>query len=393
MASEQTPPAKPGHGLLWFLFVGPLLLLVVAAGAIALWGFLPSESRLEPDATVLMNSGSGTLTTSRGESLPLGPATSIGQGNVVTLSDGGRAFILFFEGSIAEVQGPATVTLDRSEQLVDKPALLRSYFRDAPVAPEIGDSQNTLRLAVTGGDVLLEVAPGVTDFILEGSGSAAAVPAGGRVAVRAQAAEPQAWEAHDGPLTLVARLAGQTGEDEIAVYPMREGVRIRLPFVDGGVSQETIEEIAREAVAFNGQPEVRAGGRTFFALRRDGQVLAYTTSRPEATAPPPAAIAMESRRTVKVSGTRTERITNQRIREALPDDEDLDVRILAGNRVLVEFHKLEYVVGVSVSEGRPQLAGAPFALDLRGELEDLPPILAIRTEEGVATVTPPLTRL
>ena len=362
----------------------------MAAGAIALWGFLPSESRLEPDATALMDSGTGTLTTSRGESLPLGPATSIGQGDVLTLSDGGRAFILFFEGSIAEVQGPATVTLDQSEQLVDKPALLSSYFRDAPVATEIGDSKNTLRLAVTVGDVLLAVAPGVTDFILEGPGSAAAVPAGGRVAVRAQETQPQVWEAHEGPVTLAARIVEQSGDRGIAVYPMRDGISLKLPFVGGGVPQETIEKIAQDAVAFDGRPEVRAGGRTFFALRRDGQVLAYTTSRPEAAAPPPASTGLNSRRAVRVPGTRTETITDQGLREALPDDEDLDVRILAGNRVLVEFQKLEYVVGVSVSEGRLQLAGAPFGLDLRGELEDLPPVLAIRTEQGVATVTLPV---
>lgn len=377
MSDERN--SQRARGPLFFFLGAVLFVAVTVGGGLLFWGALPTQSILHPHTTVMVQTGRVNLP---GQDSPLGKATSVPEGSVLQLEEGALLHLCLFEGSLAEVSGPATIELRRVEQVVDRHALLSSYFASGPAGVDSGRSVAHIELNLVDGTIFLQAAD-TSSIQLSTRGGAAKLPGGGRVLL--SAGDEQVWEAHAKEILVTSTLPPEKGPD-LALYSLAPGLQLKSKSIEPA-SQERLEEIANGA-ALTETKEFEVLGTKFYRVPMD-DVKAYSTVEKVDRTLIVVPTTIEVRSKIIVPGTRFQNVGSQDLRAALPKDLDWEVEILSGNRLRVKSDGVDYDVGVSTTGGEIRLSGLPLGMDVSQYLHNVPQVLSVETADNQATLTLP----
>lgn len=320
-------------------------------------------------------------------------------GNVVRVGEGKVAFLFLQGGVISRLEGPAQVQLAESRWLIDAPSVLQGLLSQRLGGDPLGRARvrTSLALEVLSGTAAIRAGEVRADasFKLYAANVYSRIQ-GATVQVTVLPEGEVMWDTLEGEPT-VGMVSGPAGDEVAVVVPKApSGLRLVVPIPPSlpqpsdqyrrlYSSMEAMVDILRRE-----ERGLQAGGLEYQEFT-DPSGLLYLASvakeapeTPESFAahsfePPPAEEA------VAVPGLEVRLLTDADIQALLPAG--MTVHMLPGNTLRLTVAGIPYTVRAAVVAGRLELQGLPLGIDPTPYLTEIPALLSLETDEGVARVS------
>lgn len=344
----------------------------------------------------------GIVQVRRGKEDTLTQVKSLGTvkpGEVVQVEEGNVGFLFLQGGVVVRAAGPAEVAVLESRRQIDAPSVLQGLLgRGGVEAPGSTRVQSTLALEVTAGTVAVNASgvKGNASLSIRAA-NVFARPEGATFQVAVQPDGQVWWDTLEGS-PVVGMVSGPAGSEAPVVVPevplgLRLVTQVPERAILSGEEYRQREASMRAMVEQlrSGSSELRAGGKEYQEFT-DPSGLVYLASveaeRPAAQDPfgsEEIAEPLSAEEAVAVPGVEVRLLTDTDIQAYLPAG--MTVHVLPGNTVRLTLAGVPYTVRATVAAGRLDLQGLPLGLDLSAYFTDLPAILSLETDEGVARIS------
>ena len=360
-----------------------LIILLILAAVVSLWGFRATSQHENPTVQARLESGEGQVRADGEPRRRLPINFALGQGAGVDLSDEAVLFLAFPDGSAGRLLGPASLTVLETERSVSSPAPLSSLLGgDDPVSKV----QTTLVLRLDAGELEVQAGPlASTDSTLEIRGRTVLVRARDdvlRVTIRPEGESSVEVTKGSARVAIVAQ--SQAGPVPLVVpeMPSVQGILVKpVP-----PSDERDAAFLSAADVLSAPEPVRSGDFEF--ERGQGAEFPFWVGHDVRGAPSPLGLLklpfVRPIPSQLIEGSTTDAWTNESIEDYLPAGVSVDIR--PGNVADVEIAGVHYAVVGNLQDGRLRVSGLPLGIDVGRFLVDLPHIVRLTTEEGIARV-------
>ncbi len=366
---------------------------------LGLWLLSPVHIEEPVPGTIKTNDEVQVLSKGTGNAIVIRNLGTLKPGDVARVEDGKVGFLLLQGGVIARLQGPASVKLVESQRQVDAPSVIQGLLAQRGAGDPLGGTKVTTALAldVLSGTVGLKAgeARSNASFVLRAANLYSPVQ-GATIQVAVEPDVGVLWDTLEGEPVL-GMVSGPPGQEVPVVIPQpSRGLRLSIPTPSEAVrSTESYRrdyESMREMVALvaSGESSVKAGGVGYQEFA-DSSGLIYLAGVKQDEPGASQTFATESveplaaEEVVAVPGLEVRLITDADIQSTMPTG--LTVHLLAGNALHLLMAGIPYTVRAAVVSGRLDLQGLPLGLDPSGYFGELPTILSLETDEGVARIT------
>ena len=359
-----------------------LIILTILAAVVSLWGFRATSQHANPTVQARLESGEGQLSTVGEPRRRLPVDFALGEGDGVDLSDKAVLFLAFPDGGAGRLLGPASLTVLETEHSVSSPAPLSSLLSDDDSVSKV---KTTLVLRLDSGEFEVEAGPPASvDSIFEIRGPTVLVRARDdvlRVTIRPEGESSVEVTKGSARVALVAE--GRSGAVPLVIpeMPSVQGILVRpVPPSEG---RDAAFLAATEALSE--REPIRSGDFEF--QRGRGAEFPFWVGYRAGGAPSTVALLKLPVRPIPsqlIGGLTTDVWTNESIEANLPPG--VSVRIRAGNVADVEIAGVDYAAVAELENGRLRISGLPLGIDVGRFLTDLPHIVRLTTEEGIARV-------
>ena len=394
------------------LLADVVLLGVVILGLVALWGFRSTDSQDDVPATVRVVKGSASaMEADHNRTRKLGNPGSVQPGDLLQIALGGDAFVFFADGSVSRLTGPAELVLEQSRRVVKKPPILAGVLSkirgSAPPPP--AETKLTLKVKLLKGEAVIKAsAPKSSAFVVRAPGAVVSASVGSFILTVPEKGDTSI-EVGQGPVA-VGMVASKDGSAVPVVIPSLDSKKgVLIPLIPAGKADsaeisgllDKLEAAIPQLSGASGQTRVQgidfrqvSGGDISYFV--DDHAAAAAAPQPARRAVTPATI----EELVIVPGSATITVTDRDILENLPANVpgNPSIHILSGGTAEIEVGGLRFTATVEIVDGRLEIHGLPFDLNLAQlstalaqrlgtENQELPPLLSIAPEPGRATVT------
>ncbi|MBI3743608.1 MAG: hypothetical protein HY261_04900 [Chloroflexi bacterium] len=391
-----------------------ICLSLLIAGIIALWGLRGINVQEDVPATVRVTKGQVTISDPAKHLDRQGSGVQMLRvGERVTVGAGSDAFVIYPNGALSRLTGPAEVGLDESRRVVKKPPILTSVRSKLFGKKSSQPAMTSLSIVahVIDGDVVTKsVAVSATrSFTMTSPGITLA---GGPVsfALTVSPGTPAAIEVGQGALVVgfIARQADGLVPVIIPQLAARQGISVPVIPSDVAGSSRFNDLEARVALVTAGfsagvaapdtqgiefKEDTSGGIRHLAGISVDGS--------PTVPAPQPlttrVARTAEIQTAVVVPQLATTAITDQTIADSIPAGfpGNPKIHLLPGNVAQITYAGTTVVGSIDVVDGRVVLHGLPFSVDppqiedaVKKAIgaQDLPAVLSLVTSDGGASI-------
>ncbi len=398
------------------LLLDILLLALLIAGLIALWGLRGTTSQEDVPVTIRVTKGQVAIIDPRTEDEERGGGLqTLRIGQRVRVDAGSDAFLFYPNGSISRITGPGELVLEQSQRTVRKPPILTrvrsKLFGSDPPPP--GEVKLVVRARLLSGSAVTRAAaPASSGSVFEVTGpgvivapSAASfaltIPERGEVAIEVGQGQVAVGivSITDGAAIpiVVPQLVSRTGisvpllAPEKAASPkvrgLAERVALALPDLAGRSGPVSAQGIDFRDVT-------NAEIRHFVGERVDGRPVVAAAIAPARRTVNTTGI----EEAVRVPGTESTVITDKMVADATPTGlpGSPKVHFLPGGVVQVDYGGLTFVASLNVVNGRVEIRGLPVSIDPPQiedaikktlGLQELPAVLSIVSQDGQAAIT------
>ncbi len=394
------------------LLADVVLLGLVILGLVALWGFRATDSQEDVPATVRVVQGSASaIEAGRERTRALGNPGSVQPGDLLRVAPGGDAFVFFADGSVSRLTGPAELVLEQSRRVVKKPAILSGVLSkirgSAPPPP--AETKLTVKVKLLSGEAVIKAAgPGDSPLVVKAPGAVVIASVGSFILTVPEVGDTSV-EVGQGPVA-VGMVASEDGSAVPVVIPSLESQKgVLIPLMPAAKADsaeisgllDRVEAAIPQLAGASGQTRAREIG---FREVSGGDISYFVDDRAVAAAAPQPAPRKVTSATIEelviVPGSATITVTDRDILENLPANVpgNPSIHILSGGAAEMEVGGLRFTATVEIVDGRLEIRGLPFDLNLAQlstalaqrlgtENQELPALLSIASEPGRATVT------
>jgi hypothetical protein len=347
----------------------------------------------------------------RNRTRALGNPGSLQPGDLLRVASGGDVFVFFADGSVSHLTGPAELVLEQSRRVVKKPAILSgvlSKIRGSALPPP-AETKLTLKAKLLRGEAVIKAAaPKSSPFVVTAPGAVVSASAGSFILTVREKGDTSV-EVGLGPVAVGMVVSKEGSAVPVVIPSLGSQKGVLIPLMPAGAADsaqisgllDRVEGAIPQLSGASGQTraqgidfrEVSGGDISYFV---DDRAVTAAAPQPAPRKVTPAAV----EELVTVPGSATITVTDRDVLENLPANVpgQPSIHILSGGAAEIEISGLRFTATVEIVDGRLEIHGLPFDLNLAQlsaalaqrlgrENGELPLLLSIASEPGRATIT------
>jgi hypothetical protein len=322
----------------------------------------------------------------------------VNPGSFIQVPDGSEVFLFMQGGVISRLEGPPEAQLVESRRSIDAPSALQAILAQRSGEDPTGKTktESSLKLELLSGTMVLKGFTSRPNYLFSiKAGNMYAGPEGSAFQVSIRPDGEIWWDTLEGQ-PVVGMVSGpQAGESPVVVPTAPAGRRLAVPAVSPAskATQAFNKLLASMTTMVDAQRAgsgiFEAGGISYGATTDvtgitylSGVVPVPATSEPQETFASESVEAPAVEDALAIPGLEVRLTTDADLQALLPPG--MEVHIMPGNLVRITLRGVPYTVRLDAVGGRLELQGLPLGLDPSGYLKDLPALLSVETDEGVA---------